>query len=276
MRQKIYKLILRSRFFSFLLLPYRIKLVLSHHKKIIPRIFNWIIHSREITNFTYELTKINEDYLLAMICTITNIKMGEANKYLKEIKNDKKLKNHIINMTKNSDFKRVSNEIPGFGRRIGWYIFVRALKPKIVVETGVDKGLGSCLLTSALMRNKSEGFPGYYYGTDNDPDAGFLFSKPYSNYGKILYGDSVKSLDRLNKKIDIFINDSNHTYEYEEREYQTIKDKLRKNSIVIGDNAHAGLALLRFAEKTNRRFLFFSEEPKNHWYPGAGIGLAFK
>jgi hypothetical protein len=24
-----------------------------------------------------------------------------------------------------------------------------------------------------------------------------------------------------------------------------------------------------------RNFLFFKEEPEEHWYPGAGIGIAF-
>ena len=276
MRQKIYKLVIKSGFSSLLLLPYRIKLVVGYHRKLIPQVFNWLARSKEITNFTYELTEINESYLLAMICTVTGTGMKEVGRYLKEIKNDKKIKNHVVKVTKNSNFKDVSDETPAFGRRIGWYIFMRVLKPKIVVETGVGKGLGSCLITSALIRNKSEGFPGYYYGTDINPEAGFLFCEPYSNYGKILYGDSVESLRRLDERIDLFINDSVHTYEYEKREYKTIEGKLKKKSIIIADNAHNNLALLEFAEKTKRRFLFFKEQPKNHWYPGGGMGVAFR
>jgi hypothetical protein len=52
--------------------------------------------------------------------------------------------------------------------------------------------------------------------------------------------------------------------------------KLARDGVVIGDNAHCTTELLEFAEKTGRRFLFFREEPKDHWYPGAGIGAAFK
>jgi hypothetical protein len=30
-----------------------------------------------------------------------------------------------------------------------------------------------------------------------------------------------------------------------------------------------------FARKSGRKFLYFQERPKDHWYPGAGIGAAF-
>jgi hypothetical protein len=32
-------------------------------------------------------------------------------------------------------------------------------------------------------------------------------------------------------------------------------------------------ALAEFSERSGRRFVFFSERPKDHWYPGAGIGI---
>jgi hypothetical protein len=44
---------------------------------------------------------------------------------------------------------------------------------------------------------------------------------------------------------------------------------------VLGDNAHATSALFDYSLKTNRRFLFFAEKPKAHFYPGAGIGVSF-
>lgn len=276
MKQKIYKLIVKSGWANFFLFPYRVRLVLGYQKKLIPQIISWLKNSKEITNFTYELTPVNEGHLVGMVAVITKMEITKIEKYLKEIKKDKKLKNHIIKMTKESDFKHVSDEVSAFGRRIGWYMLVRATKPRVVVETGVDKGLGSCLIAAALMKNKAEGSPGYYYGTDINPAAGFLFSEPYSNHGEVLYGDSIKSLKKLDKKIDLFISDSVHTYDYERKEYQAVQDKLKTNSIVIADNAHNNEALLRFAKKTGRKFLFFKEQPKDHWYPGGGMGVAFK
>ena len=53
-----------------------------------------------------------------------------------------------------------------------------------------------------------------YIGTDINPNAGYLFDEIYSENGKILYGDSIESL-KLNAEIDLFINDSDHSAEYE-------------------------------------------------------------
>jgi hypothetical protein len=38
------------------------------------------------------------------------------------------------------------------GRRIGWYAFARATKPKLVVETGVHQGIGAVTLIRALEK----------------------------------------------------------------------------------------------------------------------------
>jgi hypothetical protein len=91
----------------------------------------------------------------------------------------------------------------------------------------------------------------------------------------VLYSDSIESLQGLRKQIDIFINDSDHSAEYEEREYETIKSKLARTAIILGDNAHATDKLINFALAPGRQFVFFQEQPLNHWYPGGGIGIAF-
>ena len=72
------------------------------------------------------------------------------------------------------------------------------------------------------------------------------------------------------------MNDSDHSSEYEYCEYRTIADKLTEGALIIGDNSHDSDSLSRFASETGRCFVFFRETPKNHWYPGAGIGFAFE
>lgn len=158
---------------------------------------------------------------------------------------------------------------------MGWYALVRALKPTLVIETGIDKGLGGVLICAALLRNAAEGRPGIYVGTDIRPDAGFLVSGPYKAVGHILYGDSLTSLMALHQPIDMFINDSDHDPAYEAREYRAVAAKLHQHSVILSDNAHSADALEHFAEETGRRFVFFREQPANHWYSGGGIGIAF-
>jgi predicted O-methyltransferase YrrM len=236
----------------------------------------WLFKSRETTNFTYDLGSINRRYLISLIADILGKSCNEIEGYVNEIENDNDLKSHVS--ARVAEFRskiNVDSEIK-FGRRIGWYAFARATKPKIIVETGVDKGLGSCVLTAALMRNAQEGNPGYYYGTDINPDAGFFLAGNYAKFGKILYGDSISTLQALEQKIDLFINDSDHSADYEKKEYDTISQKLSSAAIILGDNSHVTDKLLDFATETQRQFIFFSEMPARHWYPGAGIGIAFR
>ena len=276
LKNKIKNFLIKNPFGRILFIPYRMITPNNTLKSFKKSVRNFIFHSKEITNFTYDITDINKKYLLSFINVITKIDIKTLEKYLFEIENDNELLKHIENAIINSEFKNISDKTAKYGRRIGWYIFVRAMKPKIVVETGIDKGLGSCVLTSALMKNKAEGFEGYYYGTDINPDAGFLLKPLYSDYGKILYGDSINSLKKLNARIDLFINDSDHSSQYEYNEYLTIKEKLSDNFLIISDNAHCTDKLYNFANENGFKYLFFKEEPLNHWYPGAGIGAAFK
>lgn len=153
---------------------------------------------------------------------------------------------------------------------------VRILKPKVVVETGTDKGLGSCALAAALLRNERDGFPGELYTIDADPASGWLLGQPYSRAIKVIVDDSHAALSEFDLPIDVFIHDSFHDYIHESQEYILIRDKLTDKSVALSDNAHAGSALMDFAESQGFDFYFWGERPDGHFYPGGGIGLAVR
>ena len=264
-----------SHQFPALRIPKRVLYAMSYYNKKYPQILKWAINSKETANYTYDLTECNILYLASTISVITNVDRDQIVAYINEARNDKALKEHILNETMKSPLREYADLRVDFGRRLGWYAFVRVLKPKIIVETGVDKGMGSVLLCSALLKNRDEGFEGRFFGTDINPEAGYLLSGVYSKMGKILYGDSIQSLLQFNDKIDLFINDSDHSSDYEYREYVTIKDKMTENGVILGDNSHSTDKLAIFSYETKRKFLFFLEEPRGHWYPGAGIGISF-
>ena len=258
-----------------LLMVYRFKVVSTYFAGNIKTLMIWLFRSKEYTNFSYDLSDLNKQYLIAFVSQVTKVNHETIQTYIAELENDNELRNHIEKTIKTSE-RCYGADIPvKYARRLGWYAIVRATKPQVVVETGVDKGLGACVLTAALAKNHEEGYEGYYYGTDINPEAGYLLQGKYARFGEILYGDSIESLRQFAKIIDIFINDSDHSSEYEAEEYNTIKDKLSEKTIVLGDNAHCTDKLLKFAAQTGRQFLFFAEKPDQHWYPGAGIGVAF-
>jgi predicted O-methyltransferase YrrM len=259
-----------------ILLAYRTKIILPDFFNQLKNFSGWLFKSKETTNFAYDLSALNKLYLACFVSDITGRTVEEIQNYFNEIENNSELRNHIRNFTLNNERSFVADAEAEYGRRIGWYAFARVIKPKVIVETGVEKGLGACILTSALLKNAEEGYKGFYYGTDINPEAGYLLRGKYAETGKILYGDSIESLKKLDATIDLFINDSDHSAGYEQNEYNAIEGKLSPDAVLLGDNSHLTDKLFLFAKKTNRRFLFFKEEPVKHWYPGAGIGAAFR
>lgn len=255
---------------------FRTKIVFGFLFKQLIIVLKWLFSSKETTNLTYDLTPLNEQHLRAFVANVTGEDYQSVCRYMDEIENDQALLAHIETQVANSKWSIMADKQARFGRRKGWYALIRILKPKVVIETGVDKGLGACVIASALMRNKAEGYEGYYYGTDINPKAGYLLSGAYKEFGEILYGDSIESLTKFDKPIDMFINDSDHSVDYEADEYRVIKDKLADNGIILGDNSHCSDKLLQFSIQNQRNFMFFHEQPADHWYPGGGIGVSLR
>ncbi len=254
---------------------FRARLPLPFVWRIVSSATCWLFKSRETTNYTYDLTDRNVSHLIEFVAVVTGRPSQEVRGFVREIEEDEALAAHIALRTMESGLRFKSDPVARYGRRLGWYAFVRALKPRMVVETGVDKGLGACVLAAAILRNRSEGHEGRYIGTDIDPRAGCLLSGRYAEVGEILYGDSIASLRKFKNEIDLFINDSDHSAEYEGREFEVVAPFLSTRAVVIGDNAHVTDELMEFANRTGRNFLFFREDTGRFWYPGSGIGVAY-
>jgi predicted O-methyltransferase YrrM len=246
---------------------------MNYYSENLELIKKWSKMDTEDSNFYYQLTPLNQLYLSHTISKVTGETPAKITEYFDELLNDQTLRTHLEN---SRELLKTKNTTIDYGRRLGWYAIVRVAKPQLVVETGVEHGVGACVITAALIKNSEEGFAGRYLGTDIRTSAGEVFTAPYSNFGEVLYGDSIESLKRIDQKIDVFINDSDHSSDYEFQEYLTVQNKLTENSIILGDNSHVTDCLARFSINEGRNFLFFAEKPRNHWYPGAGIGISFK
>jgi predicted O-methyltransferase YrrM len=233
----------------------------------------WLFRSRENANFTYALTERCQIYFAAGLSALLREPPDVFRKYMDEIQQDADFNNHIRTLQREHPLRYRTDPEPNVGRRMVWYAIVRWLKPTLVVETGVDQGLGAAVLCAALRRNASEGHPGRYRGTDIDPQAGYFLKGEYAQFGEVLYGDSLKSLATL-EGIELFINDSDHSADYEQAEYEMIRDRITPRAILLGDNAHVTSKLADFSLRNGRRFIFLAEEPANHWYRGGGVGVS--
>lgn len=234
----------------------------------------WAWKRTEFSNYYYSLTERNRKDLSFLIAYISNTPLQTVENYFSEVENDQAVATSLLNFRIKHPELRDSSL--GMGRRIGWYALIRITKPRLVVETGVHHGVGALIIAAALLQNRKEGFRGEYLGTDINPNCGEVLSEPFSSICSIIIGDSVETLRKVETDIDFFINDSDHNWLYELEEYNAIESNLSEGAIILGDNCHASDALRKFSEKKNRHFLFFKEEPLDHFYYGAGIGVSFR
>ncbi|MBQ1052832.1 class I SAM-dependent methyltransferase [Micromonospora sp. C51] len=273
---KLRRAIARTRLAPVAAFPKRLVAVARHDAKVLRTSARWLVASREHHNYTYELTKLSRHHLAWFVSVVCELPVKQVRKYLAEIEADDVLRQHISSAVAGAARRGLADKQVRYARRIGWYAIVRAKRPKHIVETGVDKGLGSCVLAAALLRNAAEGHPGRVSSIDINPEAGYLArTAPWSEVIDLVIGDSVESITALDRPVDLFLHDSDHSRAYERREFAAVEAKLAPGAMLLTDNVTHTNVLAEHAERTGRRFLAYRETPANHWYPGDGIGVAW-
>jgi predicted O-methyltransferase YrrM len=228
----------------------------------------FVLLSPEIDNFSYELE--NEDEMVSWIAETFNADRARTSELLIEARSNQA----IYAPLRTAGASRWSMKAePPPGRRLGWYVITRLLKPSRVIETGIHDGLGSLVFLAALDANAMEGHDGELISFDIDDHAGWLVGEHPRWRRRI--GDARDLLERalIEAPTQIFLHDSNHAFDHELFELETAAKHMLGGAIMT-DNAHATDALKQVAERSGRRYSYFHEKPRAHFYPGGGIGVA--
>ncbi|MEV0427139.1 class I SAM-dependent methyltransferase [Micromonospora sp. NPDC050495] len=256
--------------------PTRLARVARHDARVLATSARWLLTSHEHHNYTYDLTTLSRHHLAWYVSVVCDVPVRQVRDWFAEIEGDEKLRRHIETATATASRRGLADRHVRYARRIGWYAIVRARTPRHVVETGVDKGLGSCVLAAALLRNAAEGHPGRLTSLDINPDAGYLArATPWAEVVDLVIGDSVASIRALDRPVDLFLHDSDHSRVHERSEFTAVEPQLAPGALLLTDNVTATNVLAEHAERTGRRFLAYRETPARHWYPGDGIGAAW-
>ncbi len=261
-------LVASGRFARIAALAPRAVSVGRHDAQVVGTSLRWLVTSREHTNFTYDLEPLNRTHLSWWVSQVAGTPVDRVRAYMSELDNDRELAQHVAETTASSARRGLMDQQVHFGRRQGWYALVRCLRPDHIVETGTDKGLGTCVLARAAMRNGT----GRVTTIDTEASSGSLIGGVFAEVIDRVIGDSVVVLPTL-RSVDLLLHDSLHTFEHETLEIEATP--LNKSALVLSDNAHSTDALAQWAERTARDFLYFQERPIHHWYPGGGIGAAW-
>jgi predicted O-methyltransferase YrrM len=145
-------------------------------------------------------------------------------------------------------FRTTHNGDPMLGRVC--YSVVRALRPAVVIETGVCYGVTSSYLLQALHVNGA----GHLHsidlpplGKDGDRFVGFLVPQELKASWSLYRGTSRRLLPEILTKVakaDLFIHDSLHTRDNMRREFETVWPALRPGGVLIADDIHRNCAFL--------------------------------
>jgi len=116
------------------------------------------------------------------------------------------------------------------------YLLVRAMKPDIVVETGICYGASSAYILQALAENgRGELYSIDVGNTCDEPPNDFFIPERLTDRWRLIIGDSKKKLPQLLSKlrsIDVFQHDSPHSYEHMLWELDTAFAHLRPNGVL--------------------------------------------
>lgn len=225
---------------------------------------SYVLTDPELDNYTYDLA--NDDEMGAWLEEVVRVPDGRA--ALAEAREDAALRAKVDAACAQRRWS--IKQRPGLGRRLGWYAIVRHLKPKRVIETGTHDGLGSLVLLAALERNAAEGHDGRLVSLDIDPHTGWMVGVD-PRFERVI-GPSRETLPRvLEEPADLLLHDSDHRYEYEHFE---LDSAARAGvPVLLSDHSQESTALADVCREHGGRYSFVREVPRDHFYPGAGIGI---
>ncbi len=123
-------------------------------------------------------------------------------------------------------------------KRYVLYSIIKYYNPDIVIETGVGPGVSSTIILSALERGTLHSID-VRETLENGKQVGFLVPEQLKSKWKLYIGRSRDILlDLLKKlgKVDIFLHDSEHTFENVTFELNIAWNYLRNGGILLIDN----------------------------------------
>lgn len=228
----------------------------------------WAVTSREYNNFTYETSETSRLGLCGMVAVIANMDFRSVAAFADELQSNTELADHVRADHANSDRKWSSDPQFRPGRRILYYLLVRALKPGFVVEAGVDKGLGAALVCEALRRNAAEGHTGDYLGIEYNPhQRSSIYARFPHKRGEIRHGNSPDVIRTIPRKIDLFVHDTTPDPVHVGAQLEALQDRMAERGVFISPWALPQFA--EYAAANGKRLLMHQDEPARHWYQGS-------
>lgn len=177
----------------------------------------------------------------SFIMNLTGAHATEIQEYVAEIRLNQEFYDRIEENRNTFGRRRYSSWDYGIGTTLAvvLYAICRRQKPDVVVETGVASGISSSYILCALEQNKH----GQLYSIDSpwwrENQSGWLIPDYLRHRWHLIQGRSSEKLAPLLKEageIDIFLHDSEHSYQNMLWEFQTAWTYLKAGGLSLSHN----------------------------------------
>ncbi|HWJ51356.1 MAG TPA: class I SAM-dependent methyltransferase [Solirubrobacteraceae bacterium] len=235
------------------------------------QVAKYVLWAPDVGDFSYELD--NEAELVSFLASALALEPTQVKGYLDEIHTAPEVTHDLAaTVRRRPDMKRR----PGLGHRVAWYVVARAIKPQLVVETGIKHGLGALVLLVALERNAREGSDGRLISFDPDPESGWVVPEAMRRSWRPVFATSFDAFDEqlAGEQIDLFICDTPPDTELEDFEMHAALRHAAPGIVLIAGNGDRTTVLPDLAAERGGDYRFFTERPRHPIYPGGGLGLA--
>lgn len=238
-------------------------------------IITWLFASQEYGGANYTTDTENQIELCYLISNLSKRGVDEILSYRDEFINDIEIERTIADNISASNERYFHDPVLRVGKRLKFYLLVRALRPEITVEAGVDRGLGALIINYALQRNANEGYQGRYIGIESNREKNILFvSHPKLKFGEILFGDSIEEIEKMEHKIDLFFHETLSTPDHVARQLSIVYNKMSSNGVVT--TPWSTKKILDFAFEKQLKVLAHKDRIERHWYEGATHLFVFR
>jgi hypothetical protein len=156
-----------------------------------------------------------------------------------------------------------------------WYATVRLLRPSLVVEAGVQEGLGTLVLLRALERNRLEGTPGRLISVDPLMNAGWLVPRRMRAEWRFVNEPSETGLEAVlsGERVDVLLSDSGGSYDRERSEYETAIRHASDRLVLIAGSGDQTSALPDVCAEHGLPYRYLQDQPARHFFRGSGTGI---
>jgi predicted O-methyltransferase YrrM len=150
------------------------------------------------------------------------------------------------------------------------YCAVRALKPAVVIETGVASGVSSWVILNALRRNgrgtlRSIDLPNHdtnrnYLVGAREP--GWVVPDVLREMWSLQLGSArelLPAMVRAGGTVDLFFHDSDHSYDHMKFEFDTVLPSMRSGALIVSDDIQTNEAFAEFTASHGLRSVVFTK-----------------